>query len=107
MPIIQPGARDKREDKLIELNVNMLELVGRNMAIDVMDEVIDKKEKRKISDDAGVLRSGDGLPSHLLPVAHVAELRRANEIFRRPCLILSAAHTAGRSRTFTPHARPA
>ena len=43
VPIIQPGARDKREDRLIELNVNMLELVGRNMAIYVMDEVIDKK----------------------------------------------------------------
>lgn len=47
VPIIQPGARDKREDRLIELNVNMLELVGRNMAIDVMDEVIDKKEVLK------------------------------------------------------------
>ena len=47
MPIIQPGARDKREDRLIELNVNMLELVGRNMAIYVMDEVIDKKKVLK------------------------------------------------------------
>eukprot|EP00092_Neocalanus_flemingeri_P038172 GFUD01041549.1.p1 GENE.GFUD01041549.1~~GFUD01041549.1.p1 ORF type:complete len:1200 (+),score=378.78 GFUD01041549.1:57-3656(+) len=44
VPIIQPGTKDKREDRLIELNVNMLELVGRNMAIDVIDEVIDKKE---------------------------------------------------------------
>ena len=44
VPIIQPGAKDKREDRLIELNVNMLELVGRNMAIDVIDEIIDKKE---------------------------------------------------------------
>ena len=32
VPIIQPGARDKREDRLIELNVNMLELIDRNMA---------------------------------------------------------------------------
>jgi len=44
LPIIQPGAKDKREDRLIELNINMLELVGRNMAIDVMDERIDRKE---------------------------------------------------------------
>jgi len=38
------GTKDKREDEIIKLNVNMLELVGRNMAIDVIDEVIDKKE---------------------------------------------------------------
>ena len=47
VPIIQPGARDKREDRLIELNVNMLELIDRNMALYVMDVVIDKKEVLK------------------------------------------------------------
>jgi len=47
VPIIQPGARDKSEDSWRELNINMLELVGRNMAIDVMDGAIDKKEVLK------------------------------------------------------------
>jgi len=47
VPIIQSGVKDKREERLEKLNVNMLELVGRNMAIDVIDEAVDKKEVLK------------------------------------------------------------
>lgn len=34
----------------------------------------------------------DGLPPRLVPAAHATELQRANEILRRTCVLLTAAH---------------